>query len=116
MTATSISQTLIRLLRNQEFLKAYHDLFSEDAESIDPINSKFGPIKGLAKLLELEKQFLAKAKIRAIEISDAVHSEAYFSIRLFMQFDIDGKEGSIDELCVYKVNASKIISQQFFIS
>ncbi|SHL90827.1 SnoaL-like domain-containing protein [Mucilaginibacter sp. OK098] len=116
MTATSISQTLITLLRNQEFLKAYQDLFSEDAESIDPINPTPGPIKGLAKLIELEKQFLAKAKIRAITISEAIHSEAYFSIRLFMQFDINGKESSINELCVYKVNAGKIISQQFFIS
>lgn len=116
MTATSISQKLIGLLRNQEFLKAYHELFSEDAESIDPINAKMGTIKGLAKLIELEKQFLTRVKIRAIVISEAIHSGAYFSIRLFMNFDMDGKESSIDELCVYKINAGKIISQQFFIS
>jgi len=115
-TITAISQNLIELLRNLEFVKAYNDLFSEDAESIDPINPRPEPLRGLSKLIELEKQFLSRAEIHSVDISDAIHAGDYFTIRLFMIFSIDGNERNIDELCVYKVSEGKIISQQFFVS
>ena len=115
-TITSISQNLIKLLRNQEFVKAYNDLFSEEAESIDPINPRPEPLKGLSKLIEAEKLFLSRVEIQSIDISEAIHAGNYFTIRLSMGFFIDGKERNIDELCVYKVSEGKIISQQFFVS
>ncbi|WP_028295627.1 nuclear transport factor 2 family protein [Olivibacter sitiensis] len=115
-TITSISRHLIQLLRNQQFVKAYEDLFSEDAESIDPINPRPEPLKGLSRLIEVEKLFLSKVEIYNIEISEAIHAENYFTIRFFIAFLIDGKKRNIDELCVYKVSQGKIISQQFFVS
>jgi hypothetical protein len=115
-TITSISQNLIELLRKLEFVKAYNDLFSEEAESIDPISPRPGPLKGLSKLIEVEKQFLSRAEIHSIDISEAIHAGNYFTIRLFMIFSIDSNKRNIDELCVYKVDQGKIISQQFFLS
>ena len=115
-TVTEISEILIELLRKQEFLQAYKRLFSDDAESIDPLNPKEGPIKGLNKLIDLETQFLSRATIHQVDVSDAIQSGAYFSIQLAMHFSIGGTEKTIDELCVYKVSGTKIVSQQFFVS
>jgi hypothetical protein len=112
-TVTEISEILIELLREQEFLQAYKRLFSDDAESIDPLNPKESPIKGLDKLIDLETQFLSRATIHQVHISDAIQSGAYFSIQLVMHFSIGGEEKTIDELCVYKVRGTEIISQQF---
>ncbi len=113
---TSISQTLIELLRKQQFLQAYTTLFSPEAISIDPLNAQNGPIKGLPKLIDLETKFLQTSTISHVKISEAIHSGNYFSIQLVMTFSIDGQQKKIDELCVYKVGNGKIISQQFFIS
>ena len=115
-TITSISHRLIELLRKQEFVKAYTELFSADAESIDPLNPRPGGLKGLSKLIQAEEQFLSKVKIHGIEISEAIHAGSYFSISLVMSFHLEGKERVIDEICVYKVDQGAIISQQFFIS
>lgn len=111
----SISNKLIELLRNQDFIGAYQDLFSDDAESFDPLNPHPSPLKGLAKLLEREKQFLSEVTILTLEVSDAIQAGNYFAIRLFMQFRLDEKEISIDELCIYKVADGKIVRQQFFV-
>ncbi|MBB5441218.1 hypothetical protein HDC92_004925 [Pedobacter sp. AK017] len=110
---TSISNKLIELLRNQDFIGAYQDLFSGDAESFDPLNPHPSPLKGLAKLVEREKQFLSKVSILNIDVSEAIHAGNYFTIRLFMQFRLNEKEMFIDELCIYKVADGKIIKQQF---
>jgi hypothetical protein len=113
---SAIAQTLIELLKKQQFLQAYNELFSDDAESIDPLNPQKGPVKGLDKLIALETKFLSSSTIHHIEISEAILSGDYFGIQLAMTFSIGGQKKRIDELCVYRVKAGKIISQQFFIS
>ena len=114
-TITSISDRLIELLRKQEFVKAYTELFNAEAESIDPLDPRPGGLKGLAQLIKKEELFLSKVQINNIEISEAIHAGNYFSISLFMSFRLEDKEGSVDELCVYKVEQGEIVSQQFFV-
>ncbi len=114
-TPAEIAEKLKRLLTNLEFLEAYETLFSVDAESFDPLNPLPSPIKGLAGLIDREKEFLSRSKIHSLETSETIHSGSYFSFKLLMKFSIDGKELELDELCVYKVSQGLIVSQQFFI-
>jgi len=114
-TVTSISENLIELLKKQEFIKDYEELFSQEAESIDPLHSALPSLKGLTGLIEREKAFLTRAKVNRVDVSEAIHAGAYFTFKLSMNFSIEGKEHHLDELCVYKVGQGKIISQQFFI-
>lgn len=114
-TVTSISENLIELLKKQAFIKAYEELFSQEAESIDPLHSASPSLKGLTSLIEREKDFLMRAKINSVDVSEPIHAGAYFTFKLSMNFSIEGKEHDLNELCIYKVSQGKITSQQFFI-
>jgi|SRR6185437_3574854 len=115
ITIPEIANRLASLCGELKFVEAYAELFSEHAESIDPIY-KNEPLKGLGNLIEREKQFLASAEIHAINVSDAIFAGSYFSVIISMDFTRHGQEHQmIEELAVYKVEFGKIVSQQFFI-
>jgi ketosteroid isomerase-like protein len=112
----SIANRLVALCREQKFVEAYKELFSEDAESIDPIYRNVGPSKGLINLVEREKQFLAKAQIHSISVSDPMTTLTHFAVTLSMDFTHEERgRVSMSELCVYRVKDGRIVSQQFFI-
>jgi len=105
------------MVGEQKFVDAYQQLFSDDAESIDPLNTSGQPLKGLATLLEREKDFLSRIiAINKITLSDPIIAGSYFTLSLKMSFEVEGQgHMEVDEICLYKVKNGKIISQQFFI-
>lgn len=114
-TIHEISSRLVSLCEERKFIEAYNELFAEDAVSIDPIYNN-EPLTGLHNLVERERQFLSKAQIHDIKVSDANFAGNYFSVIISMHFTPNGQESkSIEELGVYKVDKGKIVSQQFFI-
>jgi hypothetical protein len=115
-TTLDIANTLTGLLRQQQFVAAYEQLFIDEAISIDPLKPDLSPVKGLARLIEFEKAFLSKAKIQSVTISEPIISGAYFAVRLFMQASVGPSNVAFDELCIYEVRHEKIVSQQFFIN
>jgi len=115
-TIHQIADRLITLCREQKFVEAYRELFGEEAESIDPVYAIMPPARGLITLIEREKQFLAKAEIHSISLSEPIISGSYFTVKLNMSFThADRGEVNMEELCVYHVKGGKIVSQQFFI-
>jgi hypothetical protein len=116
-TIHEIANGLKEMVGEQKFIEAYQLLFSEDAESIDPLNTSGLPLKGLATLLAREKDFLSRmVAINKITLSDPIIAGSYFTLSLKMSFEVEGQgHMEVDELCVYKVKDGKIISQQFFI-
>jgi len=116
-TITEIAQRLVTLLNQQQFVQAYQELFNENAESIDPIYHDQPTLKRLTQLIEREEAFLSKTDIHSINVSEPLFAGNYVTINLSMTFTSAGQERKkIEELCVYKVEAGKIICQQFFIS
>ncbi len=114
-TIAEIAGRLTSLCSDLNFVDVYNELFATDAVSIDPIY-KNEPLTGLVKLVEREKNFLSANTIGDIKLSAPIFSGSYFSLVLSMTFTPEGQPTrSIEELCVYKVNNGKIISQQFFI-
>jgi hypothetical protein len=114
-TIVEIIHRLASLLNERKFVEAYSELFSEHAESIDPIY-KNEPLKGLAGLIEREKKFLAATEVHEFKMSEPVFAGSYFSVVFSMDFTPNGQERKkIEELAVYKVENGKIVSQQFFI-
>lgn len=114
-TVPEIANRLASLCNELKFVEAYTKLFADNAVSIDPIY-KNEPLTGLHNLVEREKQFLANAEIHDIKVSEAIFAGNYFSVILSMHFTVKGQESKmIEELCVYKVENGKIVSQQFFI-
>ncbi|MDB5159363.1 MAG: nuclear transport factor 2 family protein [Mucilaginibacter sp.] len=114
-TIPEIANRLASLCNELKFVEAYTELYADDAVSIDP-NYNNEPLTGLHNLIEREKQFLANVEIHDINVSDPIFAESYFSVILSMNFTVKGQESkNIEEVCVYKVENGKIVSQQFFI-
>lgn len=114
-TIPEIANRLASLCNELKFVEAYTELFADNAVSIDP-NNKNEPIVGLHKLIEYENQFLAKVEIHDIKVSEAIFAGSYFSLIFSMSFTLKGQENKlVEEVCVYKVENGKIVSQQFFI-
>jgi hypothetical protein len=114
-TIHEIANLLIALVREQKFVEAYEQLYADDAISIDPNYADQPPLKGLANLVEREKQFLSRTEIHKINISGPIIAGNYFTISLSMDFTLTGQgRKELEELCVYKVENGKIISQHFF--
>ena len=114
-TIPEIANRLIALCTKLEFLEAYTELYAEDAVSIDP-NYKNEPFKGLENLIERKEKFLSRVEIHETTVSEPIYAGSYFSVIISMNFTVNGRDKKmIEELCVYKVENSKIVSQQFFI-
>jgi hypothetical protein len=115
-TIHEIANGLKEMVSEQKFVDAYQQLFSDDAESIDPRNTSGQPLKGLTTLVDREKDFLSRTKIQSISLSDPIIAGSYFTLSLKMSFTLKGQgEMDLEELCLYRVKDGKIISQQFFI-
>ncbi|WP_259066969.1 SnoaL-like domain-containing protein [Mucilaginibacter sp. X4EP1] len=114
-TITEIASRLTSLCEAHQFVEAYNTLYSEHAVSIDPIY-KNEPLTGLPDLIEREKAFLAANTINEVKASEPIFAGNYFSIILSLDFTTaDQTKRVVEELCVYKVENGKIVSQQFFI-
>lgn len=114
-TTAEIAARLASLCEKKAFLEAYNELFSEHAQSIDPIN-KNEPLNGLATLTERERQFLENTEIHDVQVSPPVFAGNYFCVTMSLDFTPKGQERRrVEELCIYKVEFGKIVSQQFFI-
>lgn len=112
---TEIASRLTSLCNEHKFIEAYTELFADEAVSIDPIY-KNEPLKGLPGLIEREKEFMESATVNEIRMSAPLFSGSYFSFVMYLSFTPVGKPArNIEELCVYRVEDGKIISQQFFI-
>jgi hypothetical protein len=115
-TIRQIADRLVALCREQKFVEAYRELYGEEAESIDPMYSLMQPARGLITLIEREKQFLAKATIHQVKISEPLIAGKHFAIHIHMDFNVEDRGRKIvDELAVYHVKGGKIVRQQFFI-
>ena len=114
-TINEIAARLSSLCEKQEFLQAYEELFSEHAESIDPMNNNV-PITGLGALMERERQFLEKTDIHGVKVAAPSFAGNYFCVTMSLDFTPKGGERQkVEELCVYKTENGKIVSQQFFV-
>ncbi len=114
-TINKIADKLVSFLRADKFVEAYRELFDEQAESIDPLVDSETPLKGLEKLIDSEISFLRNIHLKKTEVSEPIFAGNFFAVSLRINFYIGGIEKTIDELCLYKIENGKIISQQFFV-
>ena len=118
MTTAQIAGKLKSLCDQGKFEAAQKELFSEDAVSIEPYASPAfeKETRGLdAILAKGEKWQGMVAENHALEISDPLIAGNSFA--LTMRIDVTMKErGRMDmtELCVYRVDIGKIVSEEFF--
>ena len=118
MTTQEIADRLVELCRKNDFQTAQKELFSEDAVSIEPEASAGfeKETKGLKAIQEKGKRFSTMVEeVHGNKVSDPL--VAGNSIALSLNMDTTMKEqgrSNMAEICVYKVEDGKIISEEFF--
>ena len=116
MTTNEIANRLVELCRTGQNEQAYKELFSADAEAIEPAHSEAPPAKGLDALLQKSAYFSSMIEtMHGASCSDPVVAGNHFSVS--MGIDYTGKDGNrvtMDEIAVYEVKDGKIVKEQFF--
>ena len=117
MTTQEVANRLIELSRQGKIKEVQKELFAAHAVSIEP-NESMGPkiVNGLPAIIE--KSILFDSVMEAFhgsKISEPLVAGNYFSISWWLDTTMKG-QGRIqmEEICVYKVENGKIVSEQFF--
>lgn len=118
MSTQEIADRLVTLCRQGAFEAAQKELYSEDALSVEAEAAPGFPreTRGLPAIVEKGHQFGAMIeKVHAIEVSEPLVAGEVFSVMMRMDTDMKGR-GRVDmrEICVYKTENGKIISESFF--
>jgi hypothetical protein len=117
MTTQEVANRLVELCRAGKIHETVTELFAQNAVSIEA-NDSMGPktVTGLPAITEKGKKFDSMVEtFHGAKISDPVVAGNYFSISWWIDTTMKGRGRSqMQEICVYKVENSKIVSEQFF--
>lgn len=117
MSTQQVANRLVELSRQGKIQDVQKELFADNAVSIEP-NESMGPkvVNGLPAIIEKSKMFdSAVEAFHGSKISDPVIAGNYFTISWWLDTTMKGRgRMQMEEICVYKVENSKIVSEQFF--
>ncbi len=116
MEIKDIANRLVELCKTGSWDEAQKELYHEDCVSIEPEGMPDNVIKGMAAIRKKGEMFASMVEeTHGGDVSDPVIADDYFSI--MMSFDVTFKDrGRVQEseICVFKVDSGKIVSEQFF--
>jgi hypothetical protein len=117
MTTQEVANRLVELARQGKIDEVLQELFAPNAVSIEP-NDTMGPkqVSGLPAIIEKSKMFgTMLEEVHGSNISDPLVTKNYFSLSWVLDATMKGRgRMAMEEICVYKVENGKIVSEQFF--
>ena len=119
MTTNEVAQRLVNFCRKGDFEGAQRELFAENAVSIEPHATPMfeQDTRGLVAIMEKGRIFTALIEqLHALSVSDPMVAGESFAC--VMRMDVTMRwQGRMDktELCVYTVQAGKIVSERFHV-
>jgi hypothetical protein len=118
MTIQEIAARFDELAQTGQWGQIVDELFSEDAESIEPASGGAGmpSVKGKEAMRKKGEEFNAQMEeFHSAYCSPAVMGGNHFSVAMGMDVTMKGAGRiKMDEICVYKVEDGKIVKEQFF--
>jgi hypothetical protein len=108
-----VADRLIELCKEGAFVQAQQELYHTDIVRVEPDGTR---TTGAVYMLEQEQRFLASLeRIYNISYTEPLVAGKYFSVVLKMEIDMKQRgDVTLEEVCVYKVDAGKIVFEQFF--
>ncbi|MFL5773726.1 MAG: SnoaL-like domain-containing protein [Flavisolibacter sp.] len=119
MTTNEVANRFAELARTNKWNEIQDELFSDDAESIEPAHAAamgMVNVKGLDAIKKKGEQFNEMVE----EVHDASTSEPviggrYFSVAMMIDATMKGAgRQKMDEIALYEVKDGKIVKEQFF--
>lgn len=117
MTTQDVAKHLVDLCRQGKYDAAQEELYSKDAESIEPARSSgLQTVHGLEAIKEKGHQFQSMIEtVHGGSISDPVIAGDKFAIAMTMDITLKGQgRMNMDEIAVYDVKDGKVIKEHFF--
>jgi hypothetical protein len=117
MTTSEIANRLVDMCRNGKIEEAKEELFAENIISVEPKEGLLPKeTKGLDAIRKKAELFISMVEnFYGSAISDPLIAGDYFTVTWDTDIQMKGEpRKTTSELCVYKTQNGKIISEQFF--
>jgi hypothetical protein len=117
MTTQDIANRLNELFKENKWMEAQQELFSEDAESIEPENSPgMKSAKGLDAISKKGEDFNNMVEeMHGGYVSEPIVAGNYIAVAMGIDCTYKGMgRQKMDEIALYEVKDGKIVKEQFF--
>ena len=117
MTTKEVADRLSQLFKENKWKEAQEELFSDDAESIEPPHAKgLQTVKGLDAIKKKSDDFNnAVEEMHGGWVGEPVVGGNFIAVGMGMDCTMKGMgRMNMEEICVYEVKDGKIVKEQFF--
>ncbi len=116
MNTQQVAHRLVEMCRQGQNLEAIDELYGEHILSQEMPGIPNASVQEIDNVRKKSQDWLASVEeFHSSEVSEPVVAGDHFTIK--MDFDVTFKERGrqkMEEVCVFKVNEGKIVSEQFF--
>jgi len=117
MTTKEVANRLYELFQENKWMEAQQELFSEDAESIEPKDSPgLQSVKGIDAIRKKGEDFNNMVEeVHGGWVSEPVVAGKYIAVAMGMDCTYKGMgRQKMDEIVIYEVKDGKVVKEQFF--
>jgi len=117
MTTQEIANRLFELFKENKWMEAQEELFSEDAESIEPAHAQgLQTVKGLDAIKKKGEDFNNMIEeVHGGYAGEPIVAGNYIALAMGIDATYKGMgRQKMDEIAVYEVKDGKIVKEQFF--
>ena len=115
MTTKQVADKLQDYCAKGKWQQAWNELYAADAWSEEPYTVTPRTARGLKEMAKKSEAWTSQAKVFGRKVSKPLIAGDWITMK--MELDMQwpgGPRTKASELCVYKVNNGKIVSEQFF--
>ena len=116
MTTEEVANRLVSLCNQGKWFDAQKELYSENAESIEPEGTPWGSVKGMEAIKKKGEEWGKNIEeMHGGEISEPMVCGNHFVVKMVSDNTVKGMgRVKFEELCMYEVADGKIVKEQFF--
>jgi hypothetical protein len=117
MTTKDVANRLHELFQENKWTEAQQELFSDDAESIEPKDSPgMQSVKGIDAIRKKGEDFNNMVEeMHGGWVSEPIVAGKYIAVAMGMDCTYKGRgRQKMDEIALYEVKDGKIVKEQFF--
>ena len=117
MTTQEVADRLSQLFKEYKWNEAQEELFSDDAQSIEPPGSQgLETVKGLEAIKKKGEDFNNSVEeMHGGYVSEPLVAGRYIAVAMGMDVTMKGAgRMKMDEIALYEVKDGKIVKEQFF--
>ncbi|HLG40260.1 MAG TPA: nuclear transport factor 2 family protein [Chitinophagaceae bacterium] len=117
MTTKEVADRLSQLFKEYKWEQAQEELFSKDAESIEPPHAQgLQTVKGIDAIKKKGEDFNNMVEeMHGGWVGEPIVGGNYIAVAMGMDVTMKGAgRMQMEEICVYEVKDGKIVKEQFF--